>query len=401
MRMVMLVVVFLGSAPVYGGELAGAVLTPQEQAYRESFMRTWRMSLDGVADRRYFDELFMGYRLTELLAEPGMNNDAGGLAWGFASNTMAFNQMYASTGDEKYARAAERCIEHMVKVRDDQRGVTLDSGRHVAAWSATKYAKGRRVLHAVHTGNITKAILQFLYEVKQRPEYREKLGAKYDAYLKMAETALAEHDRQWREGPIEGEGYYEAMEQEKKINGKPLPANRQSAMGWAQVYAWRVTGKEIYKERAVKLGWYFKNRLTLGKDGGYYWPFHLERAPVDKTPVEPDFLGEDVSHSGLTIQLPIVLAEEGWVFTEEDMGRFAKTVTEGFGRLGGVMLPYITGEALDNPALATAVARYLPLAAYDREVGRRIAEYYVAYRRNIASYDLALLITYHEDVRSR
>jgi hypothetical protein len=64
------------------------------------------------------------------------------------------------------------------------------------------------------------------------------------------------------------------------------------------------------------------------------------------------------------------------------------------------MLPYITGEPLDRPELATAVARYLPLAKYEPEVGRRIAEYYVAYRRSIASYDLALLIAYYEGARS-
>lgn len=401
MRFFVLMVLVFCAIPGVGEGVADSGLTPEEQAYKASFLTTWRRSLEGTADPEFFDNLFMGKELDLMLSDPNLHNDLGSIAWSFAATTMAYSEMWATTGDNRYAETAERCIDHLVKVRDDQRGVTLESGRQTVAWSATKYAKGRRVLHAVHTGTITKAILQFLYEVKQRPEYREKLGAKYAAYLEMAEAALAEHDWQWREGPVEGEGYYEAMEQEEKINGKPLPANRQSAMGWAQVYAWRVTGKDIYKERAVKLGWYFKNRLTLGEDGAYYWPFHLEREPVDKTPVDPDFLGEDVSHSSLTIQLPIVLDEEGWVFTDEDMGRFAKTVTEGFGRLGGLMLPFITGEPLDRPSLATAVARYLPLAQYNPEAGRRIAEYYVVYRRSIASYDLALLIAYHDGVRSR
>lgn len=374
-----------------------APLPERDRAYVEEFAEHWRQTFDSTADPAWFDAQFLDAYFGVRLLDPELNNDDGLLAWTVSPYVMSLNLMARTTGEPRYFDFAHRSIQRLLEVRDDRRGVALYTGREAVGWSATKYAEAGRSLHAVHTGMITQPIFGLLRLADETPAFRERLGDDYDVFLQAAEATLAEHDRQWREGPEPAAGHYVGLEQEDKVNGRPLPINRQAAMAWAMLEAWRVTGKEVYRDRAARIGHYFKNRLTLGENDAYYWPFWLPEEPVPAGTREVDFVGEDTSHASVTIQLPIALHAEGLVFTGQDMRRFARTFTHSVARLGGgVVLPRVTGEARYSPRHTSAVARWLPFAEHDPAVGPLIEETYVNYRRSISAHDLALLIAYAE-----
>lgn len=127
-------------------------------------------------------------------------------------------------------------------------------------------------------------------------------------------------------------------------------------------------------------------------DGAYFRPYWLPVDPVTTSTPQEDIKGEDISHAGLTSELPLAL--ENQVFSkEEDLPRFAKTVLLGFGRLGdGILLRDITGNPKSNPELVCLPARWLRLRAASPEIRDKIVPYYLNYVATPGPCDLAHLI---------
>ncbi len=345
-----------------------------------------------TAPHRY-DDLYLGEKLNSALKE--LSNDTGRIAWSWSYRMMSLNQMYRATNQPKYLRANFKAIRSILRARDDMKNIQLWNGTIAPAWGSDKYAERGRAIFAVHTGMITYPMFDFLLLIKDKPRAREKLGKGYTKILNLAQESLAFHDPQWRNGPEEGEGHYIGLNQEKAINGKPLPGNRLSAMGRALWFSWKVSGNEKHKARALAIGRYIKNRLTPAPDGAYYWPYWLPIKPVESTASKESINGEDVSHGSLTMALPILLASEGEVFTKQDMLRLGKTVTQRFARLdNGILFGNVTGNPKSNPSLVQIPARWLRLTPFVPEVYKRISEFYLKYQPAPGPLDLALLLKY-------
>jgi hypothetical protein len=369
---------------------AQEVASERDAAYVQRFKDHFTPSLEEYANEKTFDLLYLSQIHIELGEIP---REDYVLAWGLGPWLLGLNGMLELTGAERYYEANLRLINALREVRDDRIGRETWKGLSLPAWSSGKYAKRGRAVFAVHTGVLTRPIFEFLHIVDQHPELRADLGDQYDAILQDALEALAVHDEQWREGPGEHEGHYIGKDQEDHVDGRILPANRLSAMGCAHWFAWKVSGDEMHHERALRMGRYIRNRLALTPEGAYFWEFWLPEEPVEGLVERDAFRGEDVSHSGLTIALPKLLIEAGEVFEEEDMARFAKTVTHGFGRLGGgVIFGEINGLGRLRPAYAKGVSRYLFFAQADPEVRERVLPYYIHYRRLPGVMDTPLLM---------
>ena len=350
-------------------------------------------ALDAYATAGRYDALFMGEKVKEAFASP--NNDQGGLAWGLAYRMMSLNEMYRATGDAKYLEAHLDGIRAVLAATDDKRGKTLWTGVVARAWGCDKYAKRGRAVFAVHTGVIAHPILECLLLAKENAEVSSAFGGEYDAMLKATDEALAYHDRQWRDGPVDGEGHYVGLDQEEVCENKPLPGNRLSAMGRALWTAWKLTGNTTYRDRALAIGRYIKNRFTLAPDGAYYWPYWLPLDPVDHPVAERPASGEDTSHGGLTASFPMLLGVEGEVLDGEDMKRLAGTVLKGFGRrTDGVLYGDVTGNPASSPGYVSLPARWLMLADTAPEVRDRIVPFYLNHRPTPSPLDLALLLRY-------
>ncbi|MFB3787735.1 MAG: family 43 glycosylhydrolase [bacterium] len=381
--------------PAAGGEVWTA---EQDAAYVQRFLSRFpevqpQPGWESYAAPARFDEWFLREGWDQKLT--GIRNDNGGIAWGWAYFMMALNEMYRCTGERHYWDANRQCVQAVLAARDDIRGVTLWTGKTAPAWSSDKYAERGRAVFAVHTGMIVYPILDFLLLARENPVPRNELGDADQAILRAARESLHYHDRQWREGPGEGEGHYIGMDQENALEGKPLPGNRLSSMGRALWLLWKLTGEEVYRHRAIAIGWYIKNRLTPAPDGAYYWPYWLPLEPARDFKPKEEIRGEDVSHASLTMALPILLAEENAVFTPEDMFRLGKTVTQGFARLNnGVLFGDITGNPGSNPDLVQIPGRWLRLSPFAPEVGDRLADFFLQYQPNPSPLDLALLIRF-------
>jgi hypothetical protein len=211
--------------------------------------------------------------------------------------------------------------------------------------------------------------------------------------LQTVLDALAVHDRQWHDGPEPGAGHYIGMDQENSLENNPLPANRLSAMGWALWLAWKYTGNAAHRDHAVAIGQYIRNRLIPAPDGAYYWPYQLADDPVKEETPREKIKGEDSSHAGLTFALPRCLLEDGQVFTQDDMKRFAKMVLNGIARrTDGIPCTSITGCTDLTPDYIGHVVNFLPLAKFEPEIGKRISAYYLNYRPTVQPLELAELV---------
>ncbi|HPO16774.1 MAG TPA: hypothetical protein PLI09_25275 [Candidatus Hydrogenedentes bacterium] len=372
-----------------------------DQEYIAKFLKAFPKeetppTLETYATPQHYDELYLGENLDKALKK--VSNDSGGIAWGLSYRMISLNEMFRATGDRKYLDANLRCIRAVLAATDDKIGKKLWNGRVVKAWGCDKYAERGRAIFAVHTGIITAPILDFLLLVKDIPEFKEQLGPEYQQILDGAKAALTEHDRQWRGGPNAGEGHYIGLDQENSLENKPLPGNRLSAMGWALWISWKVSGDTTHRDLALGIGHYMKNRLTIGTDGAYYWPYALPTEPVTEPKAREDVKGEDSSHGGLTMEVMFTLAKDNKVFTPDDMKRFAKTAMNGYmRRADGILMTSINGMGAYEPSSHIGIAsRWLPLATYEPQIRDRILTYYLNYRPTPGPLDLALLLRFQK-----
>jgi hypothetical protein len=351
-------------------------------------------NLDEYATATRYDELFLGEGFEKGVERIRDNPES--LAWGWSYRMMSLNEMYRATKDSKYFIANASVIQTVISVRDDKLGLKMWTGETAPAWGSGKYAERGRSVFAVHTGMITYPVLDFLLIAKENPALGDTLGRERETMLRAAEEAIAFHDRQWRDGPEKGAGYYMALNQESNFEGLPLPGNRLSAMGRALWLSWKVTGNEIHRDRALALGRYIKARLTPSPDGAYYWSYVLPRQPVtEPLPKEKIPGAEDISHASLTASFPILLASDREVFREEDMKRMGLTVVKGFARLdNGVLFGNVVGEPAAGPGNVQVPGRWLRLSPFAPEVYNRITEFYLKYRPTPSPLALALLVRY-------
>ncbi len=350
---------------------------------------------DLVSIQRY-DELFMGHNLDEAVGAD-LAKLGGDIAWGVAYRMISLNDMFRLTHDPKYLQANLRLINAVMTVRDDRTGTKNFRGQVVPAWTTRNYASRGRTVFLVHTGMIVYPMLDAIHLAATSAQVPAETKAELEKLLPPAMESLHYHDREWRDGPASDEGCYVGLDEEQAIEGKPQPANRLSAMGRCLWTAWLITHDSHYRDRARAIGWYIKRRLTIGDDGAYYWPYSLPESPTTQ-PVKINhsaFPGEDTSHATLTVSFPMMLAQNHEVFNDDDMRRFAKTVINGWARLGdGVLFGNISGSPRSKPDLVIHPASWLPLAAYDSAVKSRILPFYLNYEHALRPEEVAPLLSY-------
>jgi hypothetical protein len=371
-----------------------------EEAYLKAFEAKYPPvkpvpTLAEYATVERYDKSFLGANLDAALEK--LNNQGGAMAWGLSYRMVSLNEMARATRDSKYLAANLKCIRAALAVRDDRTGRKLFDGRIVPAWSSDGYRKGDQALFLVHTGMIVYPMLDAVDLARTLPNVPEWLRHDLEETVPASLESIAAHDAAWRDGPSEGEGYYAMIAEEPTVEGKPQPGNRLSAMGRALWSAHRVTKDVKYRNRALALGLYIKQRLTVTEDGAYIWPYWLpESAAIAATTKPASIAPEDTSHAGLTMSFPILLAAEGELFTKEDAARFAKTVSQGMTRLdSGVIWSDIGGgmnaaqiERLGYPA------NWLVLAPLAPDVRSRIVPFYLRHKSMPRPIEMAYLIRF-------
>ncbi|HWB53810.1 MAG TPA: right-handed parallel beta-helix repeat-containing protein, partial [Tepidisphaeraceae bacterium] len=359
-----------------------------DQQYTSEFTQLFQkrsspVALKDVASVQLYDSCYMGHSLDDFLAS-NLQELGGDLAWSAAYRMISLNDMFRVTHDPKYLQANLRCTKAVLAVRDDHTGTKSLDGKALPAWSTARYTAHRTVF-LVHTAMIVYPMLDAIELAKTSSEVPAETKAQLEKLLPEILRSLHLFDLQWRDGPAPDEGYYVGHDQEPALDGKPLPVNRLSAMGRCLWTTWLITKDPQYRTKAIAVGWYIKHRLPVAEDGAYYWSYSLNEAPVSTKPFKLDrvnFTGEDTSHATLSVSFPIMLAQNHEVFNDQDMRRFAKTITDGWARLGnGVLFGDINGSPRSNPAFVVDPAGWLPLAAYDPAVKAHILPFYLDYKQ--------------------
>jgi hypothetical protein len=371
--------------------------TAADQAYREVFEKKHPRvdpvpSLAHYASAKRYDQLYLGEEFDDALAT--MSNKGGGMAWGWSYRMVSLNEMARATGEAKYLAANLRVIRRALEVRDDRTGLKLFDGRVLPAWSSDGYRKGEQALFTVHTGMIAHPMLDAVHLGRTMSDVPDEVRRGLDETVTATLQSLGCHDDAWRDGPGEGEGHYVMLNEEPSSEGKPQPGNRLSAMGRALYAAYRVTKDEKYLIRTRALARYIERRLQVTESNAYIWPYWLPVDPV--TPGQPlTNKPEDTSHGSLTMAFPLMLAEDGEVFTAQHMKRFGRTVTQGMGRLGdGVLLGDVGGLPSSSPAMLGVPTIWLQLAPYAPEVREPIIQFYLRHVPKPRHIDIAYLIRF-------
>jgi len=195
-------------------------------------------------------------------------------------------------------------------------------------------------------GIIAKGLLGFAEVVLARESYKKLYGDHAQAYVDYVEKHVIEKwDKRgtWIEdGPY---GYYKTWDWFKNSNKgkwKQRPGvtyanmsyalNKQETLGIVALRLWRITGKEIYRDRAERIFRLVKSRFQL-INGYYVWNFWEPLGPQDydhKKGIPTHWI--DVhpwrSYQNYEVKKIVEAYLYGIVFTEEDMKRLLKTNLE-------------------------------------------------------------------------
>lgn len=447
----------LTSADSLPGSAAGI---RDEDTYRRAFAAEYPRiknprSLSELASAAEYDRIYFDPGLCPEAAE--ITNEDGSLAWILSRSMMSLNEMYRATGDAKYLRSNLECARAVMAARDDSRGLRLWNRRLPApVWGCTKYVTDRRTAHVIHTAQILYPILDLLRLIGDRePELIDP--AERESLVIRTRESLDFHDDQWQlhpaaepgsrrdkeardasekgaetaddtvatigsgtsaeaasgKGAKTGAGKDAAAGEETAVDGDegyyweddprerlPQPANALSLMGATLWLSWKVSGNEAHREKALALGRYLKRRLDVRPDGTYFWSYRLPRDPLNGPEKTAGMTSDDTGHGGLVTMLPLLLAEDGEIFTTADIRRLARTALHGFARLDtGMLYPRVDGGTNAVPPLPSTVAIWLQLSPQAPELYDRISRYYIERVPRPTPLSLALLIRYADVVR--
>ena len=251
-------------------------------------------------------------------------------------------------------------------------------------------------LWPVHQGRITFPLISFARLVYEDPalqavaRYKERA----DAYIAATRAALELLEENWREND-EGEGWYVIPRGAPVwMDGVEEPHNHSLAVGRSIIQLAAVTGDPKWRDRAERLARTLHGDLRLLPGGGYTWPYWWSKgyayrgwSPEDgvslHTPaLRPRPTASDVSHAAIDVEFAFLAFQNGIVFTEEDMERFARTVTENMLVLRPEGTPaltqYVDGSGAPSYYDDSVAARYLVLADWAPELVEAVERIYAA-----------------------
>ncbi len=252
----------------------------------------------------------------------GENNEGADLAWGESYVMMSLAAMYRATADPIYLDRLSWHIDGVLAQRDDARGVTDYRGDSAACWRCTVYYT-EPYCSAVHSGMIGFPIADFAALVREagleahHSADGETFGAKATRYVAAVKEVVDVHEEQWND-----EGFYVFREDAEVTGdaGVDVPYNLNSAMGRMILALYRATHDSRWRDRAVAIGDYFADGLSLGSDGQYLWNYWGGAYA---------FPGEDLSHAFINVSFAVELAQQGLVFDETDLRAFSETLVSG------------------------------------------------------------------------
>jgi len=179
---------------------------------------------------------------------------------------------------------------------------------------------------AVHDGMVLMPVSRAIELVKGDQALTAVYGERADKLLRVIETQLIpKWDKYWRETK-EGGFLVFPTDPGFRPSGSTMPHNQYLPLGTVQITLHRITGKAAYKARAEQMARFFRSCLRLVGDH-YEWNYWDSAGEWDKPWDKPaEKRAEDTGHGSLDIAFVRACAENGIVFEDADLKRFADTV---------------------------------------------------------------------------
>jgi hypothetical protein len=255
-------------------------------------------------------------------------NENGTLAWNTSYVLMSYLDIYDVTHDAAFLDKFVALSDPLIGSTDDKRGLADYKGRQRAGWGTTSYGAGKRVVFLVHSGMISYPLLRFCNLVKKDSSLG-RYASRAPQYQALSTQALKAFDGDWRPDSTSAKGRYVFGSNHPLANQAgetPLPYNMELAAGSAFIELWKLTGDRSYQARATAMAQDFKDALHTDSSGAYVWNY----GPVSYSKTNPAArpAPEDVSHAGTDILFVVLAAQNGIVFTKEDLSHFAKSYSE-------------------------------------------------------------------------
>lgn len=194
---------------------------------------------------------------------------------------------------------------------------------------------GVRLDAIISSFGVTEAVSDFLALVAEDPELSRRYAKQRGEYLDLVENHLVKkHDVRGDYVDLgRGGAIYRTPSQGLKQDycaRLTMPHNKHDIIMRAFLALYRVTGKDEYMRRAIRLGVRFKHSLTL-KDGHYEWYYWDPAGEWDVKPQErtawKHWMGPEhrSGYYSLSLSQAVLLYQYGLVFDKTDMDRFVKT----------------------------------------------------------------------------
>ena len=217
--------------------------------------------------------------------------------------------------------------------------------------------------YAVHDGMIAYPIARFIELGLRGAGLKDRYAARADAYLRTIETRILEkQERYWLE-VTPGMGAYRSTEGAcERSPNRVLPHNQYLALGRAYLVLKDVSDNPLFLERATQMAAHFKRYLQETGDA-YTWAYWdwTEAGQAGQSSAE------DTSHGHIDIEFVVEAYRRGVVFTEADLQRFARTLTEQMWN-GSVENPIIGSRVDRVDGDAATIRGWIELCRWDARI---------------------------------
>ena len=175
-------------------------------------------------------------------------------------------------------------------------------------------------IQTLDDGHITHSIMRFVDLVYNNPDF-SSYQTKAVQYLAAVEEIVLSHDEVFAYNLVQGipGSYYYPNPDGTGLYTGTVPFNHNATMGVTLLLLDKAKGTTVHRSKAQAILGHLKNSLRLQSNDSYVWDYH---------PQKPDKGIEDISHAHMDISFVLLAYKQGLDVTEQDMKRFANTLTK-------------------------------------------------------------------------
>lgn len=221
----------------------------------------------------------------------------------------------------------------------------------------------RPLAYAVHEGMILYPVAQFIEMALHREELRSRYEEKARSYLRLIEErVLDKQERYWLEVEPGAGAYRSTGSAWERYPNRILPHNQYLALGRAYLVLKDASDNPLFLERATQMARYFR-RYLQETGNAYTWSYWnwVEAGKPDQSNVE------DTSHGHIDIEFAVEAYRRGVVFTEADMERFARTLTDQMWN-GSLSDPTVGSRVDRRTGEGTTIRGWIELCRWDSRI---------------------------------